>query len=311
MKNAFGEEIPDKLYKYMPCNNAFDSIDGEPNYVKDLIEKKELFFQSPTDFNDPFDCDLNIKSTWKEKIKFLKQCIHRIIKELFKEQKICLMIVFVFFELCPDRFFSWIIKKLFTKEKFAKEFDKCLFEFESSLKKRLKICCFTEDNINVLMWSHYAQKHTGVCLEFDSSKLSDIIRIHYNDNLLDINFKTIKRKFDFKDNMFISQKAKLWAYEKEYRMFKIDNIEGESKDKDISKNLYSFNDKALTGIICGCAMRDEVFQSIIAYLSQQSIPIKVYKVEKKKYSFGLDLNYIGQYGGENFLNKTTICNVLE
>lgn len=48
-----------------------------------------------------------------------------------------------------------------------------LVEFNSEIKRLAKkflenssVACFSETNSNSLMWSHYASKHAGVCLEF-------------------------------------------------------------------------------------------------------------------------------------------------
>jgi hypothetical protein len=62
----------------------------------------------------------------------------------------------------------------------------CRFKYDDSLFDRIGmpkqhrpylaklwgwgVCCFTTDNRNPLMWSHYADGHKGFCLEFDTQK---------------------------------------------------------------------------------------------------------------------------------------------
>lgn len=41
------------------------------------------------------------------------------------------------------------------------------------LKDMAKIACFTEKNDNVLMWSHYADEHKGICVEYDLKRLTE------------------------------------------------------------------------------------------------------------------------------------------
>lgn len=84
-----------------------------------------------------------------------------------------------------------------------------------------------------LMWAHYADGHTGFCIEFNESVLSDFplsktgdantsIKVEYLDELkykiieVDAQQTTenIKRKFA----NVISQKHKLWEYEQEVRL---------------------------------------------------------------------------------------------
>jgi hypothetical protein len=31
-----------------------------------------------------------------------------------------------------------------------------------------RVCCLTPSDENLLMWSHYAENHTGICLRFDT-----------------------------------------------------------------------------------------------------------------------------------------------
>lgn len=39
--------------------------------------------------------------------------------------------------------------------------------------KEFGICCFSETNNNIHMWSHYADSHKGICIEYDSSEFND------------------------------------------------------------------------------------------------------------------------------------------
>jgi hypothetical protein len=302
MKNSFGDEIPDRLYKYMPW-----SVDKETgkNYAKELLEKHELFFQYPKKFNDPFDCDLNITATLKDVVDLLKNCMQMFIKDSLKNNRIVVTISCIVIKLCPPHLIISIIKKFYSDEAIDESIDKYLSTAKRGAKKTLKVCCFTEDKNNILMWSHYAEKHTGICCEFSSSKIPDeYIKVHYNDKFLNANFKNLKRKFDSKDNSnFISQKGIIWKYEKEYRITKADaNNNQTGKENENNNQLFPFDVEALTGIICGCAMLEKEFQEVINCLLQQPTPINLYKAKKGKYSFELYLEYIGQYGGKKLLS---------
>ena len=41
------------------------------------------------------------------------------------------------------------------------------FEPLNEITKNIRIACFTTKNNNILMWSHYADNHRGVCIEYD------------------------------------------------------------------------------------------------------------------------------------------------
>src|SRR4029077_1056950 len=42
-----------------------------------------------------------------------------------------------------------------------------LREYKKEMSKRFGLICFCEDWYNTLLWSHYADKHRGMCLGFD------------------------------------------------------------------------------------------------------------------------------------------------
>lgn len=88
---------------------------------------------------------------------------------------------------------------------------------------------FTEDEKNVLMWSHYAENYTGVCLEFDRAHLQKIDclrKVSYakpdedrerfplpHDNQKDNDPEYQKRA-----RAFLAKKGHEWHYEKEWRL---------------------------------------------------------------------------------------------
>ena len=48
-----------------------------------------------------------------------------------------------------------------------RELRNALRGFKEAMGKRFGLLCFTEDWVNPLLWSHYADKHRGICLGFD------------------------------------------------------------------------------------------------------------------------------------------------
>lgn len=93
-------------------------------------------------------------------------------------------------------------------------------------KKRLAgaeygIVCFTTDWTHPMMWSHYADRHRGVCLGFDIVNARPIIPIEYTPNLLAVKDFKVKKiddinTLDYMRTWFVKYEA--WAYEAEARM---------------------------------------------------------------------------------------------
>lgn len=81
-------------------------------------------------------------------------------------------------------------------------------------KNNLKFCCLSTHIDDMLMWSHYANGHTGVVIEVGVSEREyDVVKLKYEKELVcynpDVDAKTI-----------LSTKLNHWEYEDEVRVFK-------------------------------------------------------------------------------------------
>jgi hypothetical protein len=91
----------------------------------------------------------------------------------------------------------------------------------AQFKSSTGLLCFSRNWDNLMLWSHYAGAHTGLCLGFDipddSSEASFDMDVYYQPNLLkirdlaDINFDLANRT--------LRTKHESWSYEQEVRMF--------------------------------------------------------------------------------------------
>lgn len=92
-----------------------------------------------------------------------------------------------------------------------------------------KICCFSTDYKNKLMWSHYADSHKGICVEYDFSETykSDIIPlpICYSKDRLKVPWdKAFNQSPEAKNDLIayrikaLLTKDKMWQYEHEWRI---------------------------------------------------------------------------------------------
>lgn len=119
--------------------------------------------------------------------------------------------------------------------------------------------CFSDSDVNSLMWAHYASAFRGFCIGFNVAKINKDIatlqQVDYVDNLLPIQ-EYYKKLHDFKDSgelekvyngradfflgfkvhktaeissAFLYSKTAEWAYENEYRVIFNDNNEAVAK----------------------------------------------------------------------------------
>lgn len=92
---------------------------------------------------------------------------------------------------------------------------------------KLGIFCLTETNDNILMWSHYADGHRGFCIEFERSETNElggatcVPVIYPEDNTVPkFKLKELTERKAF--SRLATTKAKLWVYEREWRMISRD-----------------------------------------------------------------------------------------
>ena len=119
------------------------------------------------------------------------------------------------------------------------------------------ISCFAERYDNILMWSHYADKHTGFCVEYDMSKLKSqeaklmLYPVIYSKKralfpLSMFDFSDVKNVKVSKDNLpyadiaeSLLKKSDIWQYEEEWRIIHtLNNLEDQKLCEDIITSVY-------------------------------------------------------------------------
>ncbi len=95
--------------------------------------------------------------------------------------------------------------------------DKLFKEFE-----RMKVLCLSEDPRNILMWSHYTNQHTGMCLGFYNDTYS--MPVNYSNEFPHVDFNSQDGRNRIQEFMkIITTKSKVWEYEQERRQIYMNN----------------------------------------------------------------------------------------
>ena len=256
-----------RLYKYAPFTT---------NLLSSLATG-QLWYPKATSFNDPFDCAV---------IDFQRRFelgIERSNKKIIKRPQ------------APktasesERQFTAILQSIHNdflthRSERDKLVSSMLSEFGSSLQRSLAdfgILCLTEDPKNILMWSHYAANHTGVCLEFyraNGSKLkSDARPVRY-----------VSSRYQGKGSDLVFDKFVGWQYEREWRLLE--------KEGNM---MYRFPGP-LRSIICGARMSKEHL-AILRHLVESPlfnsgvrVAVKYAFMHHDKYSISIDANHVSE-----------------
>lgn len=219
-----------------------------------IIRDFSLKFTNPKYFNDPFDCD--IAGIYFDLNGSISPKIQSEIEQLRKE---------FWFANLSDEMLIQAYKETITDK----------------LNKSVATCFSLDDN-NHLMWSHYANNHHGICLGFDNS-IS--IKEKFTDLELGLEGEIVygcKEKINFcADKITGNQKLYLtklspWAYEKEYRLIAI-----------ADEGIYHFKREFLKSIILGLRVKQEQKDRMLDLASEMNLNVKVFSTEAR----GADLVY--------------------
>lgn len=143
------------------------------------------------------------------------------------------------------------------------------------------VCSFAGDPRSILMWSHYAASHTGICIQFERARHYDLfagaLPVEYSQDYPGVNWiKYVESDFI---NVLL-RKYIGWEYEKEHRLI---DVTGANRS-------FEFRPEALTAVLLGCqasrSVKSLVRETLRERASAEMPAVKVYQVVKaqKKYS---------------------------
>ena len=262
---------PPYFYKYK-------SIDEHhPEYSSRIFTHNELYFSSVNDFNDPFDCRFQVKfrGSDDDKVKFIDDELKKQAPHLPSEERL---------SIAREN------SKFLSDHAIANEANAIRDRARQAIEK-WGICCLSEVQNNILMWSHYAKAHHGFCLEF-SNELHIAPNVYQSDIReiapfpvvpLDVKYSEEYPVFnpvspDDSAIQTLLTKAKQWKYEKEWRIV----FPG-------GTGSYQFEPQCLTGVIFGCRMSKEHKEMLSGWCRDQRPVIKYYEAQQNEDSYSLKI----------------------
>ena len=176
-----------------------------------------------------------------------------------------------------------------------KNYRKIFRQRRAEFANKLGILCFSQSWNNPVLWSHYGDKHAGICLGFDvSDKLLKIVQYFSSLKSIEADLKTQQSNIDA--GIFyelLSRKFQDWSYEEEARLL----VSLDKCYRDGKLLFYSFsNDLILKEVIIGprCDKKPheilnlakpflndvEITKARLAFKSYRVVPNKRYKKVK-------------------------------
>jgi len=141
-----------------------------------------------------------------------------------------------------------------------------------TIRKR-RIYCMTPDPTSTLMWSHYAENHKGICLEFgiDNPLMANAIEVIYEDDY------PVWMPYDFEEEhdrsiTMILTKAKPWEYEEEFRLISL-FYNGRPTPLQVVDGCFLLPPGTLKSVIAGCESDHEAIAAIVKAHTPE-LPVK-------------------------------------
>ena len=147
---------PKILYKYRSFKE---------NITEAFFVKNEVWFASPNTLNDPFDSQIIPEVTASE------EEIRAFAKIYYEKYKY----------ISPTAIEEMIA---------TKKYQQLAPSYIDYLMTKFGVYCLTEDCTNLLMWSHYADYHSGFCLGFDTNHIQNVFKIGYSTDYPQVNMWT-------------------------------------------------------------------------------------------------------------------------
>ncbi len=123
----------------------------------------------------------------------------------------------------------------------------------SEIAERYRVFCLGPDSGNLLMWSHYADSHRGICLEFSTQNevMCCAQQVEYRGE-----FPVLPLYSDSQDDSLVPllTKSDVWTYESEYRLVVAQDKSNRTPHDTLvaDKNYLKLPEGTLTSIIVGC-----------------------------------------------------------
>lgn len=142
------------------------------------------------------------------------------------------------------------------------------------------ISCFSSDLDNLLMWSHYGAKHTGFCLEFDTSlePFSKARKVKYVDDFPKLDAEGMVVDCNYEPVLeLLHTKSTAWRYENEWRCI---NAE--------APLAYAYEQTSLTGVYFGSEIDETSIEIICLILQGQNPNVRFWQGKKCEDKFDLE-----------------------
>jgi hypothetical protein len=202
----------------------------------------EVHFADPSTFNDPLDCrptvnaDLEIPDLKEVLAQLIVRRVSKEVSDAMKKLRFKSESIATRQEIMGNKVFETLVANIqyeATNPDVADAEEHIRFALGNAIEFELRkaydqgVLCLSSKFNSPLMWSHYADQHRGICIEFDVSKLPEgsVREVKYGDsrevsasavqNWLRNDSPAARQEIE---RACLLTKSTEWGYESEYRL---------------------------------------------------------------------------------------------
>lgn len=285
----------------MPCDTA-----------RAVLENCSLRWREPKQFNDPFDHQIAFTFPYTQEqfsaaiADEVERLVYAIDAPVFVEETRMSMMVRMLREsrdIIPKEEVIRTLKQ--GAEESGRSFQQYQDNINSLISNDLnqsRVLCVTETNDNVVMWSHYADSHSGVCIrlqcidEIDNALLL-AKPVDYTDSFpvfpslqehikhltgeLPISFTELLYKIPY-------VKHEHWGYENEWRV----HVDHEEPENINGFNDWRENHRVFGAIYFGCRINQEDAADLMRIIDVKYPRVEVYAAKSSDKKFEIEFERI-------------------
>lgn len=251
--------IPWHLFKYR-------SLSGESlKWTRELILQGKLWFPSPLDFNDPFDTlpDIRIEGTRDQLQRRVRRLVRSNRPDLPRGARLELS--------------EYIISKGLPAMRAYLE------DAVRQTASELAVCSYTTRVDDILMWSHYADQHRGICVRMSTRSpffmTSLPFPVRYQETRPAIDWMADELDTELID--ILVTKASLWKHEREWRQL------------EKGPGIRRLPDRTLEAIYLGCRISSEDRQLVLQWVKDLTWPVEIHAAKPSRSAFALEFERLG------------------
>lgn len=259
------EDFITHLYKFRSLATDFEK------FTERILTHNELYFSAPAAFNDPFDClpVLSASASNEEFLKHMEDVFDRCFPIMSRQDR--------------DTCTQIALEKHQSTSNSSEEIER-LNEVMKQITNTVGVLSLARNPDHILMWSHYADSHRGVCFRFKASSTTPFFgraqSVSYQAERPIVN---LFRDPPYKQvNRALLTKADIWSYEKEWRVI----------EHNLGPGAYKFPQALLDGIIFGARTEPSHKAKISELVKGGNSSIKLYEARISSKLFGVEINEI-------------------